>query len=71
RVAVVIFDPHNTRRYFQIRGRVVNCTADGAAEHVEKLSQKYTGTPYSWYGGRQQQRVILTIAPEHVSSMGR
>lgn len=70
RVAVAISDPANPSRYFQVRGRVVNFTTEGGAEHIEMLAQKYLGTPYPWYGGRNQVRVIMTIVPESVSSMG-
>jgi len=70
RVAVVISAPDNPTRYFQIRGRVINVTTDGGAEHIEKISQKYTGKPYSWYGGREQVRVIITIEPEKIIGMG-
>ena len=70
RVAVAISDPSNPMRYFQVRGRVVSTTTDGAADHIEMLSQKYIGKPYAWYGGRQQVRVILTIEPEKITSMG-
>jgi PPOX class probable F420-dependent enzyme len=70
RVAVAISSPDKPSRYFQVRGRVVGVTTDGAAKHIEMLSQKYHGKPYPWYGGRQQVRVIITIAPDKVSSMG-
>jgi PPOX class probable F420-dependent enzyme len=70
RVAVAVSDPDNPGRYFQVRGRVVDVTTEGAADHIEKLSQKYFGTPYPWYGGRDQVRVVIVIEPEKVSSMG-
>ncbi len=70
RVAVAVSDPDDPRRYFQVRGRVVDITAEGGAEHIEKLSQKYFGGPYPWYGGRDQVRVIITIEPEKVSGVG-
>jgi PPOX class probable F420-dependent enzyme len=70
RVAVAISAPSNPSRYFQVRGRVINVTTEGAVEHIEMLSQKYHGKPYPWYGGRQQVRVIIAIAPDKVSSMG-
>ncbi len=71
RVAVAIADAHNPRRYFQVRGRVVRVTTEGAVDHIELLSQKYLGQPYGWYGGRDQVRVMLVIAPDKVSSTGR
>ena len=70
RVAVAISDPENPSRYFQVRGRVTNVTTDGAVDHIEMLAQKYLGTPYPWYGGRDQVRVIMVIEPEKISTMG-
>jgi len=70
RVAVAVSDPDNPMRYFQVRGRVIDVTTDGAAGHIEKLSQKYFGTPYPWSGGRDQVRVIIVIEPEKISGMG-
>ena len=66
RVAVAVLDAEALHRYVAIRGRVVDITGDGAAEHIDKLSQRYTGRPYPWYGGRDQRRVIMTIAPRSV-----
>ena len=70
RVAVAISDPDDPRRYFRVRGRVAWVTAEGGAEHIEKLSQKYFGGPYPWYGARDQVRVIITTEAEKVSGMG-
>ena len=69
RVAIAISAPDNPSRYVQVRGRVVAVTTDGAVDHVEMLAQKYLGTPYPWYGGRDQVRVIIVIAPEQISGM--
>jgi len=46
-------------------------TTEGGAEHIEALSQRYTGGPYAWYGARDQVRVILTIAAEKIHEIGR
>jgi PPOX class probable F420-dependent enzyme len=67
RVAVAVSDPESLRAFFQIRGHVIEVATDGAVEHIEKLSQKYNGGPYPWYGGRDQVRVILVIEADHVS----
>ena len=69
-MAVSVSDPENPSRYFAVRGRVVEATTDGAAEHIEHLAQRYTGGPYPWYGGRDQVRVLLRIAPERIHAMG-
>ena len=70
RVAVAISDPDKPSRYFQVRGRVLDVTTDGAAEHIEKLAQRYLGGPYPWYGGRGQTRLLITIEAGQISSMG-
>jgi len=70
RVALTISDPSNPSRYHEVRGRVVSMTTDGGAEHIESLSQRYTGEPYPWYGGRDQVRVILTIEADKTNTMG-
>ena len=68
RVALNVADPADVSRYFAVRGRVVSITADGAAEHIEQLAQKYLGGPYPWFGGRDQVRLLVTIEPEKVTS---
>ena len=70
RVAVAISDPNKPSRYFQVRGRVLDVTTDGAAEHIEKLAQRYLGGPYPWYGGRGQVRLLITIEVSKITSTG-
>ena len=70
RVAVAVSDPSNPSRYYAIRGRVVNVTTEGGAEHIEALAQRYLGGPYPWYGGRDQVRVMVSITPEKILGMG-
>ena len=70
RVALTVFDPAEPARYFEVRGQVLNVTPDGAADHIEKLSQRYLGRPYPWFGGRDQQRLIVTIRADRINSMG-
>ncbi|MGC5222398.1 PPOX class F420-dependent oxidoreductase [Micromonospora sp. DT81.3] len=70
RVALTISDPAKPRRFFQVRGRALSVTAEGGAEHIDTLSEKYSGKPYGWYGGRDQVRVIITIGADRISSVG-
>jgi PPOX class probable F420-dependent enzyme len=70
RVAVAVSDPSNPSRYYSVRGSVLSITSEGAAEHIEQLAQRYLGTPYPWYGGRDQTRLILTIEPHKIHSLG-
>jgi PPOX class probable F420-dependent enzyme len=71
RVAVNICDVSNPSRYYAIRGRVINITTEGGADHIEALAQRYLGAPYPWYGGRDQIRVILTIRADTIRAMGQ
>jgi PPOX class probable F420-dependent enzyme len=71
RVSVAICEAADPSQYFAVRGHVTNMTTEGGAEHIELLAQRYTGGPYQWYGGRDQVRVILTIAVDSVHSMLR
>jgi PPOX class probable F420-dependent enzyme len=71
RVSVAVCDAKNPSNYFAIRGRVVKTTTEGGAEHIEALSQRYTGGPYAWWGGRNQVRVILTISADKVHALLR
>lgn len=70
RVAVAISDPDDPSRYFQVRGRVVDVTTNGAVDHIEMLARRYLGTPYPWYGGRDQVRVVFVIKPEKIIGFG-
>jgi len=70
RVAVTVTDPDRPSRYFSVRGRVTGVTAEGGAEHIEALAQRYLGGPYPWFGGRDQVRLIVTIAADRVHRSG-
>jgi PPOX class probable F420-dependent enzyme len=70
RVALTISDPNRPTRYYAVRGRVLEVTVDGATDHIEKLSQRYLGTAYPWFGGRDQIRLLLTIEAQRINSTG-
>jgi PPOX class probable F420-dependent enzyme len=70
RVALTVSDPEKPHRYFAVRGRVLSVTADGAADHIEKLAWRYLDGPYPWYGGRDQTRLLITIEAHKISGVG-
>lgn len=70
RVTVCVADPSRSHSYYEVRGRVVKATTEGGAEHIETLAQRYLGAPYPWFGGRDQVRVILSIAVDKVHGRG-
>ena len=62
-VALCIQDPDNPYRYLQVRGRVVEITEEGADEHIDALSGKYTGN-FKYQNHRPGvKRVIYKILP--------
>jgi PPOX class probable F420-dependent enzyme len=66
RVVVNVCDRDALSRYWVLRGHVVDTTTEGAAEHIEALSQRYTGGPYRNYGGRSGGRVLVRIAVDRI-----
>src|SRR6195952_4130110 len=68
RVALNVADPGDVSRYYAVRGRVLSITPDGAADHIERLAQRYLGGPYPWFGGRDQVRLLVTIGADRISS---
>jgi PPOX class probable F420-dependent enzyme len=70
RVALSIADPANPYRYLAVQGRVSNITEEGADAHIDKMAKKYLGKDK--YPGRApgEVRVLATITPDKVHTMG-
>jgi len=68
RVAASMLDPDDPYRYLSVVGEVEEITTDGAREHIDELSRRYTGGDYS--NPIESERVILRIAPDRVYSGG-
>lgn len=68
RVAISIADAEAPEIAAFIRGRVVEVTSEGAAEHIDKLSRKYRGAAFPHRPG--EQRLILVIEAEHIRGQG-
>jgi PPOX class probable F420-dependent enzyme len=64
RVTLFVLDPKNMFRWAQIQGRLVDTSAEGADDHIERLSQRYTGGPYR---NPNVDRLIVRIAPKRVT----
>jgi len=69
KVAVAIIDPQNIYRYIQLRGEVIEITEEGAREHINTLSKKYTGNDV-YDGPPGQTRVTYKIRIDHVNPNG-
>lgn len=60
-VAMVIQDPKDPYRYLGMQGKVISHTTEGADEHINTLSMRYYGKPWTYRQG--QKRIIFKIQP--------
>lgn len=64
RVSVTVWDARDPYVYAEVRGRLVGeVRGTSAREHIDALSMKYRGVPYS-DARIHSERVILKIAPD-------
>src|SRR5579864_7453679 len=61
RVTLFFIDPKSMWRHAAIQGHLVDTTFEGADDHIEHLSQRYTGGPYR---NPKVERMIVRIEPE-------
>jgi PPOX class probable F420-dependent enzyme len=64
RVAVSIHDHDDPWPPLAVLGTVVDITTEGAEEHMDALSRRYTGE--GWAGAEGQTRILLVIRPDRV-----
>jgi PPOX class probable F420-dependent enzyme len=62
--SLLLLDPRNMFRFARIEGRLAEATAEGADEHIERLSRRYTGGAYP---GPTIDRLIVKIEPTAVT----
>src|SRR5690349_15370122 len=69
KVTVLVVDPANPSRFIEVRGQVTVITTDGAIDHADRLTRRYTGKPH-FYGDiypvekqSQETRVVVMICP--------
>ncbi len=68
RVTLAATDPDNEYSWVSVQGRVT-MTLEGADEHIDHLSEKYTGrNPYPWRQG--ETRVKVYLEPERILTSG-
>ena len=70
RVAISIVDQENPYVSATIRGRVVELTHDGADAHIDKMAKKYLGQDTYPFRAPGEQRLIVKVEAERVSTMG-
>jgi PPOX class probable F420-dependent enzyme len=64
KLSLLVLDPQNAGHWIEIQGHVgeLNDEAHGARDHINKLSEKYTGNPvYQAYGASGIGRQMYVI----------
>jgi PPOX class probable F420-dependent enzyme len=76
RVTLLCYDPRQALRYLEIRGKVVEMTEVGAAEHLDALASTYLGRQIHYFGDAVPARfaetevpVLCRIRPTHVVAL--
>jgi PPOX class probable F420-dependent enzyme len=68
KVTLMVLDPQNAGHWIEVQGHVteIKDEAHGARDHINALSQKYTGNPvYQGRGGStNENRLMYYIAPD-------
>ena len=60
RVALCVIDPNEAGRYIQVRGRVLEIiSGDEAWQHINKMSEKYSGRAYRGREGEERVKVVI------------
>jgi PPOX class probable F420-dependent enzyme len=67
KVGVSMTDPDDPYRALSVVGEVEEVTTEGARDHIDDLSRRYTGEEYQTE--IQTERILLVIRPDRV--MGR
>jgi len=65
-VTLALLDPNNMFRYAEVQGKLVEATTEGGAEHIDRLSVRYTGQTYQRHMPNVQ-RVKIQIEPVSIS----
>jgi len=69
-IAVAVHSQDEPYRYVQFRGEIVEITEEGARQHINDLSLKYTGNPDYELNDPDEIRVIYKLLPVSIQVMG-
>lgn len=70
RVAISVTDAVNPYRAAFIRGRVTNITPEGGDASIDRLAKKYMDADSYPFRQPGEVRLVITVEPDHVSTMG-
>jgi PPOX class probable F420-dependent enzyme len=73
KVALLVIDPQDTRRWIEVRGQVREMTREGAEAHADQLTKRYTvkrrfyGDIYPVEQKHKETRVVVKVEPLKLS----
>ena len=70
RVSVTVLPAENQQAGYVSVSGTAELTEEGANDHIDKLAQKYLGQDTYPYLQPGERRVIVTVKPDKVDSMG-
>ena len=70
RVSVTVLPAENQQAGYVSVSGTAELTEEGANDHIDKLAQKYLGQDTYPYLQPGERRVIVTVTPDKVDSMG-
>ncbi len=70
RVTLEISDPDSSYRYVQLRGRVVEITAEGGDAGIDALAKKYMGVDVYPWRKSEETRLQIKVEIEKAQSNG-
>jgi|tagenome__1003787_1003787.scaffolds.fasta_scaffold20847143_3 hypothetical protein len=70
RATVTVANHENPYEYVMVMARIVEDTHEGADEHINELSKKYTGEDEYPFRQPGEQRVKFVLAPDRISHHG-
>jgi PPOX class probable F420-dependent enzyme len=65
-ISVLVLDRDDPDRWVRVDGRLVASRTEGAEEHIDRLSHRYTGKPFRALEPNEQ-RIMLKIEPVHAT----
>jgi PPOX class probable F420-dependent enzyme len=69
RVGLSVHQQTNPYNNVSVRGRVIEVTAEGADAHIDAMAKKYLGEDTYPYRAPGEERLIVRIEPDGVTSM--
>jgi PPOX class probable F420-dependent enzyme len=57
-VTLLFVDPRNQWRWAQVQGEVIDQTAEGGEDHIDRLSRRYLGRDYGAHRADDPRRIV-------------